>query len=217
MTDPTNDQLLVPDPSFMDDYDFGGQYTPPPQAKVPDPKRPGKFIYNIFVAQAPELKNIQTRDDQGRFLRTKPQNGKNPSLKMILRDIKLVESGYLVQQTHVSAAQYQKYKNGQPTGELRNASQFLDYLHSHGIDVKPATPDEYEAYAQATADRQFEVRGNWSAYDKDSQSDVASSWEDFPDDPDNPGQKLPYIERDGKRFWARLSITGFVNKVEREK
>lgn len=227
MTDPTNDALLVPDPSFMDDYDFGGSFTPPPQAKEPDPKRPGKMRYRTFLMQAPTLSDILTRQDEqgnpikpgggtaGRFLRTKTQQ---PSLKAILLNVKLVESGYEVGQTHLSAAQFNKYgKDGQPTGEKRNASQAIEYFHAHGIDARPATPDDYETFFQATADREFEGRIQWSAYDKDTQSDVASKYEDFPDDPENPGQKLPYVEKNGKRFWARASVQGFVSKVERPK
>jgi len=211
MIDPTNDQLLVPDPSFMDDYDFGGQYTPPPQAKVKDEK--GRLRYVEMTARAPKFEDIQTRDEQGRYLRTNAQPPATPSLKAILKNVTLIESNYQVQQTHLSASLYRKFKNGQPTGETRNASQFIDYLHSQGIEAKPATPDQYEEFVKATAEGEFRCRINWSAYDKDSKSSVAEKWEDFPDDPENPGSKLPFIEKDGKRFWARASIQGFVSAI----
>jgi hypothetical protein len=207
MADPTNlDDVKVPDASFMDDYDTGGEYIPPPQAKTIEKGRP-RFVQ--FEAQAPNYDAIKLKDAEGKWLKTR-----DGYLKAILEGIKLVESGYTIQQTHVGTAQYKKYKAGQPTGEMRNASPFMDYLRAHGIDLKPSAASEYEEYARATADRSFKVTIDWNAYDKDSQTDVAEKWEEFPDDPANPGQKLPYIEKDGKRFWARASIKRFVSAID---
>ena len=54
---------------------------------------------------------------------------------------------------------------------------------------------------------------DWEAYDSDAQTTIADKWEQFPEDPDQPGQRQPFIERDGKRFWARAGVKRFVDQV----
>jgi hypothetical protein len=226
MVDPTAiDDVKVPGTEFMDDYDTGGDFTPPPQPKEIVNGRPR---YIQFSAQAPGEGKIKLRDENGKFLKTR-----EGFLKAVVEEIKLVESGYVIGQTHIGTGQYKKYDNKtkQPTGELRNASPALDYLRAHGIDSKPATADEYESLFKATGDRQFLITGDWSAYDKDTQSDVASKWEEFPDEyakdgvvcegtvegAVKTGRKLPFIEKNGKRFWARLQVKRYVSQVEEKK
>lgn len=203
-TDPT-DAPKIPGTEFMDSYDVGGEYVPPPQPKVMEN---GKAKYIAFTAMAPPAEKIKVRDANDKPLMTQDKY-----FKAIIEGIKLEGSGYEISQSHIGTAQYKKYKGGQPTGELRNASPALDYLHAHGIDARPATVEEYENLFKATADRQFQLTGEWSAWDKDAQTDVATKWEDFPEDPANPGQRLPYIERGGKRYWARLSVKRWVSAL----
>lgn len=226
-TDPTALDVKVPDTGFMDNYDSGGEFTPPPTPKVPAVGA-GKPAYVKFVAQAPSYDKINLQDKNGKWLTTH-----EGYLKAVIEDIKLVESGYVIQQTHIGTGQYKKYdrKTGQPTGELRNASPALDYLHAHGIDVKPSDPDQYKEIFGATAERQFTITADWSAYDSDAKQDVAKKWEDFPavdvDDAasvaefqrfypgvDPKGMRLPYIEKGGKRFWARLGVKRYVSTLE---
>jgi hypothetical protein len=225
-TDPTGLDVRVPNPEFMDNYDTGAsEFVPPPQPKEIQPN--GRPKYFQFVAQAPTLDKISTKDKDGKVLTTK-----EGWLKAVIEGIKLVESGYTFGQTHIGTGQYKKYdrKTNQPTGEFRNASPAIDYFHAHGIELKPSTVEEYQEYFQATAERQFQVTTDWSAYDKDTQSDVASKWEDFPDastdleafgkfypGQDPTGKKLPYVERAGKRFWARAQIKRYVSVVEGKK
>lgn len=206
MVDPTAD-VMVPDPSFMDDYDTGGDYTPPPQPKVIEG---GRTKYVKFTATAPDLPGIQLKDANGKWLKTR-----EGWLKAVVKDIKLTESGYVIQQTHFSTAQYNKFKDGQKTGEKRNASPAVDYLRGHGDKASGLVqPEDYQVHFEATANRNFEVTIDWNAFDNETQQDVARKWEEFPDDPANPGKKLPYIERNGKRFWARASIKRVVDAVQ---
>lgn len=211
MVNPVED-VKIPDPSFMDDYDFGGDYTPPPQPKVLDDK--GRPRYIKFVAIAPNASKINLRKD-GKWLTTR-----EGLLKAVIEGIKLVDSGYEFKETHIGTGQYKKYKNGQPTGESRNASPALDYLHAHGISSKTMAFNSATAYEEAfkaTENRQFEVTGDWGAYDSDTKQDVASKWEDFPmvlDAEGKPtGERQPFIEKDGKRFWARMQIKRYVSTV----
>lgn len=196
---------MIPDPSFMDDYDTGGDYTPPPQAKVIEG---GRTKYVKFVATAPDSAGIKLTDEQGKWLKTR-----EGWLKAVVKGIKL-QNGYEIRETHFSTAQYNKFKDGQKTGEKRNASPAVDYLRGHGDAASGLKdPSDYQMHFDATANRNFEVTIDWSAYDSETQSDVAKKWEEFPDDPANPGQKLPYIDRGGKRFWARASIKRVVDAV----
>lgn len=206
-TDPTNLDVRVPDAAFMDNYDTGGDFVPPPQAKT---IVNGKPKFTVFQLAAPSLSGIKLRDENGKFLKTK-----DGWLKAVIEGITVVDGGYKIGQTHIGTGQYKKYdrQSKQPTGEFRNASPALDYLHAHGIEVKPETADAYEELFNATADRHFEATLDWSAYDKDTQSDVASKWDDFPDDPAAPGTKLPFIEKNGKRFWARAQVKRYVSQV----
>jgi hypothetical protein len=216
MVNPTDD-VKVPDSGFMDNYDFGGEYIQPPQPKVLDEK--GKPRYIKFVAQVPAETKIHLRDKAtGKWLTTR-----EGLLKAIIEGIKLVDGGYEFRETHVGTGNYKKYKNGQPTGESRNASPAVDYFHAHGIaptsgDLKDAA--DYEKYFKATADRQFEVTGDWNAYDSETKSEVATKWEDFPmllDAAGQPtGERQPFIEKDGKKFWARMNIKRYVSQVSKE-
>lgn len=218
MADPTGLDVKVPGNEFMDNYDTGqSDFVPPPQPKT---VTGSKVKYVQFIAQVPPASGIKLRDENGRFLTTR-----DGYLKAVIDGITLVESGYKIGQTHIGTGQYRKYdrKTGQPTGELRNASPAMDYFRGHGIDAKPNSAEEYEQLFTATADRQFQITADWSAYDKDSQSDVAGKWEEFPDAStdveafsrlypgvDPAGKKLPFIEKNGKRFWARLQVKRYV-------
>lgn len=215
--------VKVPDPAFMDDYDTGGAYVEPPQPKIEVPGK-SRAQYLKLTGQAPSEAKIKTREADGKtFLKTR-----EGYFKAIIEGITLPnDGGYEIGQTHLSSAQYRKFKGGQPTGELRNASPFLDYLHAHAIDMKPANPEEYETYIKATADRQFQFTGDWNAWDKDTQSDVAEKWEDFPmlyEAPDGTfsidptkgkatGRRQPFIEKNGKRFWARLQVKQWISAL----
>lgn len=204
MANPTALDLKIPDPAFFDDYDTG-QYIPPPQAKEPDGK--GKFKYVTFVATLPSEDGIKTRDDKGEYLKTR-----EGFLKVVVEGLKL-EGGYEIQQTHIGSAQYKKYDKDRNVTGQRNSSPFGDFLHANGVEARPGSAEEYEQLAKGLAGRQIQITGDWSAYDKDTQSNIAEKWEEFPDDSETPGAKLPYIEKGGKRFWARLSVKRWVSAI----
>jgi hypothetical protein len=191
-------QLKVPPPEMFDDYDTG-QWVPPPQAK--ELGADGKAKYIQYEAQAPGVDKFSWRGD------------KNGYLMLVIEGIKLV-SGYEFRKDYLSSAPFPKRdRAGNVTG-TRNASTLGNYFRAHGMAVRPATEDEYRAYAEATADRTFYCTIDWEAYDGDTQSTVADSWDAFPDDPEHPGQKQAYIERNDKRFWARARIKRFIDQVK---
>src|SRR4051812_30098333 len=100
--DPTATDVKVPDPAFMDDYDQGGTYVPPPQPKE---QVNGRAAYVKFEAKAPSADKIETRDAQGNPLKTR-----DGYFKAVVRDIELVASGYVIGQSHIGTAQYKKYE-----------------------------------------------------------------------------------------------------------
>ena len=192
------DTLKVPDPAMFDDYDVGG-WTPPPQAKAIGPTGKPEFI--TYRLTTPNADKFEFRPDRNGFL-------------MAVVDGFAVEgANYTLRKEYLSSAPFpKKDKAGNVTG-TRNASQLGNYFRAHGLAVRPATAQEYESFALATAGRQFSATLDWSAYDSDRGVEVAKSWDAFPDDPDNPGQKLAYIEQDGKRFWARAGVKRYVDQI----
>ena len=188
----------VPPPEMFDDYDTG-QWVPPPQAK--EIGADGKAKAMVYTATAPAADKFSFRADRNGFLMA------------VIEGIKL-STDYEIRYTYASSAPFpKKDKAGNVTG-TRNASTFGNYLRAHGMSVRPSTPEEYENLALATAEREFQCTLDWEAYDGDTQTTVADKWDAFPDDPEHPGQKIPYIERaDGKRFWARAGIKRFVDQV----
>lgn len=225
-------EYKVPDPAEFDTYDTG-QFVPPPQPKEKNDK--GKFAYVIFTATAPGLKGIETRNENDKFLTTK----EGGYLKAVVRDLRLNDSGYVIQQSHVSSKQYNKRdKDGNITG-TRAASPAMDYFRAFGLDIKPASGEDYEALFQQTAGNVAQVTIDWSAYDSDTDTNVADKWEDFPlvaveddkgrgyvsqeaaeaagatgiTDVSAEGRRMPFIEKNGKRFWARASVKRWVSAV----
>lgn len=190
--------LKVPDPALFDDYDVGG-WTPPPQAKAVGPT--GKLEYVTYTLQAPGADKFSFQPDR------------NGYWMAVVDGFEVVGLNYTLRKEFLSSAPFpKKDKAGNITGH-RNASTVGNYFRAHGLAVRPATAQEYEAYALATAGRQFESSLEWSAYDSDRGVEVANKWDLFPDDPDHPGQKLPYIEQGDKRFWARAGVKRYVDKI----
>lgn len=218
MTNPSAiDDVKIPSPEFFDTYDTG-EFVAPPQVKVQEGAR-SKYVE--FALTLPGEEKVKTRDAQGKALTT--QEG---YFKIVLEGIK-TEGGYEINQTHIGTKQYQKRdKAGNVTG-ARNSSPFGDFLRANGIDARPASVAEYETLAKATAGRV--VRGclDWSAYDSDNKVSVAEKYEDFPlaeSDEQKAeiarlgyvvadGARVPYIERGGKKFWARAGVKRWVSTL----
>lgn len=198
MTNPAGLDYKVPSPEFFDDYETGGQYVPPPPAKSKNEKN--KLQYVTYVATLPEAKDIEIGATKSGFL------------KAVFKNI-TIEGGYVIQQTHVGSEQYNKKdKSGNVTGK-RNSSPLGDLFRAAGIDlaqVRPSTAEEYQNLLNGIAGRQVQVTIDWSAYDKDSQADVASTFEDFPE---VDGERQPFVEKGDKRFWARASVKRWISAV----
>jgi len=219
MTNPTGMDLKIPDAAFFDDYDTG-QFVPPPQAKQLNERGRPQYIEYAFTAPGPQ--NITLRDANGQWLQT--QDG---FLKAIVKEGKL-ETGYEIGQIHIGTKQYQKRdKEGNVVGQ-RNSSPAGDYFRAFNLQVRPTSAEEYESYFQMTANQPARVTIDWSAYDAENKQNVADSWDEFPKiselnpeseeyqryfDATNPEARLPYIERNGKRFWARAGVKRWVSSV----
>ena len=190
-------QYKVPPPEMFDEYDTG-QYIPPPQAKEPDGR--GGFKYAQFQATAPSPDGITFRADRNGFLMA------------VIKGLKL-DGGYELRHEYASSAPFpKKDKQGNVIG-TRNASSFGNYLRAFGLAARPTTQAEYESLAHATAGMPCTVTIDWEAYNSETQTTVADKWEQFPEDPERPGCRQPFIEQDGKRFWARAGVKRFVDQV----
>jgi hypothetical protein len=94
-----------------------------------------------------------------------------------------------------------------------NGSRLTDYLKACRID--PLADNNPEAAMQAvesTAGCLFEAQVSWSAWDKDEREQLANDYAQFPDDPDKPGDKLPYIvnPKTNKKIPARAGVLYFI-------
>jgi len=230
MTNATLLDVRVPDPSFMDDYDTGARYVPPPQPKEwVDGKIGGKVKYLTFVAKTPKYDESWVQDEQG-VVRTNKETG---DFQPVLFGVTLPNNGgYEVRPVYLGTSQYKVYdrKTKQPIpGKFRNASPASDYFRAFGIDARPTTGQEYVDLLQATAERETEVQGDWEAYDSETKTTIAKKWEDFPDEFVNAkgdvveataegavksGRKRPFIVRNGKNFWAKLSVKRWISQVK---
>jgi hypothetical protein len=187
----------VPPPEMFDNYETG-QYIPPPQAKEINER--GNFKPIVYQATAPTADKFSFRADRNGFL-------------MVVIDGLTLEGGYEMRKDYASSAPFpKKDRAGNVTG-TRNASSFGNYLRAFGLAVRPSSPEEYEALALSTAGQSCSVTIDWEAYDNDTKTTVASTWEQFPEDPEKLGTRLPYIELNGKRFWARAGVKRYVDQV----
>lgn len=118
------------------------------------------------------------------------------------------------------------------TGRRKGASRMGDFLLAVGSDRRPsADPQEWADAVEEGADALFEAQLNWDAYDAELEKQVASGEDEFPDDPNHPGEKLPYVvvdretgrvvpvDQEGpgtKRVAARQRITFYIFNREEE-
>lgn len=98
------------------------------------------------------------------------------------------------------------------TGRMAGSSRLTDFLLAAGIGrIESDDPDEWVAAIESTAGSTVEFFINWDAYDSESQQQLAGKYEDFPDDADNPGEKLAYIPTtDGRKVPARAGIRYYI-------
>lgn len=174
--------LKEPDQIDWDNYNPGSSYQPPPPAKDAN----GNVIQ--YFGQAPTTFSFEATDDQ--------------LLQAVVDPIKIVKSnngadGYTVRFTRINVRPFQK--DGKPI----NATSLGNYLKANGITAKPQRNVEYEAAVKQTAGRVFPLTLDWYGKDKIT-GEVVRGYDNFPEDPDRPGQKKAilktgdkYRDRDG--------------------
>lgn len=203
MEQPDISQLELNEPNVNhDEYDVGG-FTPPPPARTPD----GKAI--VYWGQAPQ--EITFGPTKGNYLMAEidPVTVVDATVPLPNGGVQ----GYEIRYTRASATPF-TIRRGPKKGQKLNASMLGNYLRSHGIALSGTpTNEDLVAATRATTGRNFPFLLDWEAYDKDRKVTVVEGYANFPNDPDNPGWKLPFIEKDGKRFWAQARIARFVDQV----
>lgn len=179
MTQNSISQLGIkePDPVDWDNYNPGSTYKAPPPAKTID----GKPI--TYFGQAPKDFTFEATDDQ--------------LLQVVVDPIKIVKStngqdGYVIRFSRINARQF-KGKDGKPI----NATSLGNYLRANGITAKPQRNVEYEAAIKQTAGRVFPMVLDWFGKDKVTGT-VVRGYDNFPDDPERPGQKKAILKAGDK-------------------
>ncbi len=101
-------------------------------------------------------------------------------------------------------------------GRRKGATRAGDFLRACGSEATPGTdPQEWADAIAECADAVVEARLDWDCYDSEGEKSLANSYDDFPDDPKNEGERLPYIVvgegEASKRFRARQRIAAYVH------
>lgn len=185
MADLSGLNLRKPEPTNWDNYPPGG-------AVRKRPHQPGTYTF-----RAPALKDIKfdTQDGYLRFVNKAVIVDADPERDDMVFD-------------YVTNKPYR-------TGKRQGASRMGDFLLAVGSEAQPQDHEEWAEAVEEATEGMFSAILDWDAYDKDSDREVASTATDFPEDPNNPGERLPYVEverADGsiKRIAARQRIKFYV-------
>jgi hypothetical protein len=98
-------------------------------------------------------------------------------------------------------------------GRLAGSSRLTDYLRACGVEpVRSQNVQDWVTAIEQTAGAHFEAMLDWDCYDSETKEQLVNTYQDFPDDPENPGVKLPYgIEpTSGRKVPARARIRYYV-------
>lgn len=98
-------------------------------------------------------------------------------------------------------------------GRLAGSSRLTDYLKACGVPAVRSTDiQEWIAAIEQTFGATFEAFVDWDCYDRETKENLADSYKDFGDDPENPGQKLPYVVEptSGRKVPARAKIRYYI-------
>ena len=98
-------------------------------------------------------------------------------------------------------------------GRLAGSSRLTDYLKACGVPpVRSTDMDEWVAAIEQTFGASFEAFVDWSCYASETAENLADSYKDFADDPENPGEKLPYVVEptSGRKVPARARIRYYI-------
>lgn len=96
--------------------------------------------------------------------------------------------GYVVTFYDVSTRQFTNKKTGEPI----NANSLGKLFKACGVQGKPQTNNEYIQFAKACANKNLSVCIDWRAKNKDTGEEI-KGYENFPDDPKRPGEKMAVI------------------------
>lgn len=175
MADLSGLNLKNPSETNWDDYPPGGG-----ERKPPHPAGTYTFV-------APELKDIKfdTQDGNLRFVnKAQIQDALEGKADLVF--------------DYVTNKPYAR-------GKRQGASRMGDFLLAVGSDARPQSHQEYADAVEEAAGAVFEAVLDWDAYDPDLGKEVANGEGDFPDDPNRPGEKLPYVVVD-RTTGARVPI-----------
>jgi len=167
----------------------GGQSMMPPHL-------PGKYYFKV-----PGIKEMSFEAKDGDLVCVmdlaieNPEEGRDPQLRF----------------ERISTKPYAK-------GKRKGATRAGDFLRACGSDRTPGDdPQEWADAIAECAEAVGQCWTDWDCYDSEGETSLANSYDDFPDDPAKPGQKLPYIVKknaktqEERRFRARQRIRSYIH------
>lgn len=104
----------------------------------------------------------------------------------------------------------------------REGNSFLDFLRAVGFAGRPKSNEEYVAALKSASGKPFQFALYWEAWDKDTQ-ETTKGQENFPPDPQNPNQRLHFIEGPDpndpdkkKRVYANGKVKYYISAIKKE-
>jgi hypothetical protein len=185
MADVAQMDLVEPDQISFDKYEDGGpkNFGPPPEGR--------------YFARVPL---IPAGDDPEVFQKTQ-QN----YLKIKIDPLEIIDGGYKVRFTTLSA---KKYSN-------REGNQILDFIHACGLDLRPQTNEDYKNAVRQCSGRTCQFGLVWEAYNKNDQTSTKGA-KNFPVGEDGKPQSwLPDPYEDGKKIYANGRVAYWVSGLQK--
>lgn len=169
-------QLREPDQIDWEKHNSQSTYVPPPPAKDAS----GNYI--IYQAKLPANMREKTRygvTDEGlRSYELGP-------LTLTLPNGKATEIRFYT----VNVRQFKNRKTGEPI----NMSSASKVLKAAGVAQKPNSNKDYDLAFASIGGRNIPITIEWKARNKDT-GEVIDGYDNFPDDPERPGQKLAVVK-----------------------
>jgi len=102
-------------------------------------------------------------------------------------------------------------------GRRKGACRAGDMLLACGSESHPGVePQEWADALEECTDGTFQFQLDWSCYDSEKGEEVAGTWDEFPQDPNNEEKRLPYIivkgdDGEDRRLTARQKIRYYIS------
>jgi hypothetical protein len=176
MTDLAQQNLREPEKVDWDTAFSGSKYTPPPPAIGVD----GKPI--VYQAKVSKIEQSEGKGLDAGYL--------NYQI-----DLNLTNPAGVQLRTWASTRTFQKRgPDGEFVNVKGNPNALAKFLQASGLQAKPTTNSEYQMAVKRVNGNPLNVTIDWHASNRET-GEVVSGYENFPEDPENPGQRKAILKR----------------------